>query len=78
MKKLLTKTNKMVTKAGGVLSEEDQQERLRKYRLIIKEGRPECPIIVPYKGSGRKRWRRPKREIYWIGWTDLKTLYCYS
>lgn len=62
MKRFLNDTNTMVNGAGGLLSEEAQQDKSKRYRQIIKDGRSECPIMVPAKGSGRKKVAQTKER----------------
>jgi transposase len=62
MKRFLNTTNKMVIAAGGVLPEEEQKERHNRYRQIIRDGRSECPIMMPTKGSGRKKVAQTKER----------------
>ena len=62
MKRFLTDTNKMVIAAGGALSEEAQVERQKRYRQIIRDGRYECPIMMPTKRSGRKKVAQTKER----------------
>ena len=47
MKRFLYNLSKKVDEAGGVLDEENQKNRIRRYREIIKQGQLECPIYVP-------------------------------
>lgn len=62
MKKFLNKLNDEVDECGGVLPSEIQKRRLRRYREIIKLANPECPIIVPLKGSGKKKVKQTKER----------------
>ena len=55
MKKFLNKLNDEVNEYGGVLPEEIQKKRINRYQEIIKSGNPECPIMMPAKGSGRTK-----------------------
>lgn len=54
MKQFLAKLNELVDKHGGMLPEELQKKKLKRYREIIKGGQLECPIYLPAKGAKRK------------------------
>ncbi len=62
MKELLTETNVMVIASGGVLSELEQEKRNNKYRLIIQEGKRECPMIVPSVGQKLRKVAQTKER----------------
>ena len=54
MKKFLSGLNDLVEKNGGVLSEDIQQKKLKRYREIIKQGQLECPTYLPARGKKKK------------------------
>lgn len=62
MKKFLNKLNCEVDEYGGVLPEDIQKRRIKRYREIVKLANPECPIIVPAKGSGKKKVKQTKER----------------
>ena len=54
MLRFLSKLRDLVGEKGGVLNENEQKKKLKRYRDIIKQGGYECPIYVPSKGSKNK------------------------
>ncbi len=62
MKKYLNKLNIEVDEYGGILPIEIQKRRIKRYREIVKSANPECPIIMPAKGSGKKKEKQTKER----------------
>lgn len=62
MKKFLNKLNIEVDEYGGVLPFEIQKRRIKRYQEIIKSANPECPVILPAKGSGKKKEKQTKER----------------
>ena len=62
LKKFLIKLNIEVDEYGGILSEEIQKKRVKRYREIIKSGNPECPFYMPTVGSGKKKVKQTKER----------------
>lgn len=62
MIKFLCKLRDEVDEYGGALSIEIQKRREKRYDQIIASGKLECPIIVPAKGSGKKRVAQTKER----------------
>jgi transposase len=60
--KFLIKLNVEVDEYGGVLPLDIQTKRIKRYREIIKSGNPECPVIVPALGSGKKKEKQTKER----------------
>ena len=62
MQNLLCEIRDATEKSGGKLSNKNQAAYIKKYRSIIRSGRGECPILLPTKGSGRKRVAQTKER----------------
>ncbi len=62
MKKFLINLNELVDKHGGILSVEDQEKQIKRYREIIKAARAECPIMARTKGDRRKGKIKQSKE----------------
>ena len=62
LKKFLIKLNIEVNENGGVLADDIQKRRLKRYRDLIKSANPECPIILPAKGSRKKKIKQTKER----------------
>lgn len=62
MKKFLNILNVEVDEYGGILPEELQKKRIKRYREIIKSGNLECPIMMPTLGSGKKKAKQTKER----------------
>ena len=62
MKKFLNKLNIEVDEYGGTLPTEIQKRRIKRYQEIIKSANPECPIIMPAKGSGKNKVKQTKER----------------
>ncbi len=62
MKKFLNKLNNEVDEYGGILPGEIQKRRIKRYQDIIKAANPECPVIMPAKGSEKKKVKQTKER----------------
>jgi transposase len=62
LKKFLTKLNDEVDEYGGVLPEDIQKRRIKRYRELVVSGNPECPFIMPALGSGKKKEKQTKER----------------
>lgn len=60
--KFLTKLRDEVEECGGELPKEIQIRREKRYNQIIAAGKLECPIILPAKGSRKKRVAQTKER----------------
>lgn len=50
----MTQLNDEVDEHGGILPEDLQAKRIKRYREILDSGKLECPIYVPANGSGKR------------------------
>ncbi len=64
MKRFLLKLNELTDEYGGVLPDDIQKKKIKRYREILSNGKRECPIYLPAKGSkgSRKRPRQTKER----------------
>ena len=62
LKSFLSKLNEEVDKTGGVLSDEVQKRRTKRYKDIIKLANKEVPYIMPVEGSGKKKVAQSKER----------------
>ena len=62
MKRFLEKLSIEVDEGGGVLSEEVQIKKIRRYREIIKKAKFECPKQMPTVGSGKRKVKQTKER----------------
>ena len=72
MKKFLSKLNDEVTEYGGLLPIEIQKRRIKRYQDIINSAKPECPMIMPAKGSGKKKVKQTKERNLLIRLRDYE------
>lgn len=62
LRKFLIKLKNEVQESGGILPIKIQKKREKRYREIIKKGKGECPMILPTKGSGKKKVAQTKER----------------
>lgn len=62
LKRFLEKLNDEVDENGGILPLDIQKKRIKRYKKIIKDAGMECPIILPTKGSGKKKVAQTKER----------------
>jgi len=62
LKRFLIKLNKEVNESGGVLDEQTQKKRTKRYREITKAGNKECAFIMPTEGSGKTKVAQTKER----------------
>lgn len=62
IKDLLLKINEAVHKAGGVLTGEEADKYLAKYRAILKIGNEECPLPPELEEPGKPKKRGRKKK----------------
>ncbi len=62
MKKFLNKLNIEVDEYGGVLPEDLQKRRIKRFKEILKLANPECPIIMPTIGMKNKKVKQTKER----------------
>ena len=62
LKKFLIKLNIEVDENGGVLPEDKQKRKIKRYKEIVIGGNMECPIVLPTKGSGKKKVSQTKER----------------
>ena len=63
MQKLLKDLNKTVLESGGAISSSKKGAWIRKYRTILKDGRRECPMILPAKGGPKRVSQTKERNL---------------
>ena len=62
LKKFLIKLNIEVDENGGALPEDKQKRKIKRYKEIVIGGNMECPIVLPTKGSGKKKVSQTKER----------------
>ena len=73
LKKFLIKLNIEVDENGGALPEDKQKRKIKRYKEIVIGGNMECPIVLPTKGSGKKKVSQTKERIYLLDFKIIKT-----
>ena len=49
-----------------------QKRRIKRYREIVKSANPECPVILPAKGSGKKKEKQTKERNLLVRLRDFE------
>jgi transposase len=62
MKKLLISIKKQTEASGGILKVSAQEKYIKKYRVVIQNGKKECPMTLPTKGSGKRKCAQTKER----------------
>lgn len=62
MKRFLEILSIEVDESGGVLSDEIQKKKIKRYREIIKKAKFECPKQIPTVGSGKRKVKQTKER----------------
>jgi len=62
LKRFLIKLNKEVHENGGILDEQTQKKRTKRYREITKAGNKECAFTMPTEGSGKTKVAQTKER----------------